>query len=151
MEPLTNAMPLPSPLVLEEPPGDSSIVRLLLREPASASEMDLLDAAHAIERHVEEPRGIAQREDAIEGIFVRIECDRALGLIQFGGLLAHDDDDLPRDDRKGSESPRRVSEDRVVPLREVQIELNSLCPADRDPQPPRLPVEPVGLVLRLQH
>src|SRR5439155_9130658 len=112
---------------------------------------DLLDAPHAFERHAEESCRIARCLNPIEGIFVRVQGDRPSRLIRLRRLLPQDDDDLPRDNREGSEAPRWVAEDRAVPLGKRQVELNSFRPSDRDPDSSSLPVEPIRLVLRLQH
>src|SRR6266567_3574836 len=102
---LADSMPLPPAFVVEKEPGDHPVFRLLLREPLSASEMNILDAPDAVERHPEETGGIARRMDPVHRIFVRIQGDCCLGLVRLRRLLPHDDDDLPWDEREGSEAP----------------------------------------------
>ena len=117
----------------------------------SASEVDLLHASHAPERHPEKPHRIARRMEPIEGIFVRVQSYRPIRVVRFGRLLAHYNDDSPRDDGKRPEAPGLVGQDRTVPIGDRKVELNSLRPSNWDAQPAHLPVEPVRLVLHLQH
>src|SRR2546428_9364520 len=105
MEPLADAMPFSPTLAVEKPSGDPPVVRLPLRERPSASEVNLLDTPHAVERYADEPRSIARRADTVEGILVRVQGNRPVRLVRCRCLLAHDDDDPPRDHGEGSEPP----------------------------------------------
>ncbi len=86
MEPLPDSVPLSAAFAIEEDPLDASVSRLLPREPPPSSEVRLLDTPHTVERHTKEPRRIARCLDPVEGILVRVQGDRALGLVGLRGV-----------------------------------------------------------------
>src|SRR5207245_9380595 len=94
MEPLADAVPFPPTRAVEEPSSDPPIEGLLAGESPSASKVDLLDATHTVERHAEEPRRMARRMNPIEGIFVRVQGDRAVRHGRIRRLLARSEEDL---------------------------------------------------------
>src|SRR2546426_2322172 len=132
VEPLADAAPFPLALAVEESSGDPSIVGLLGRELPSASEVDLLDEPDTVEWNTEESCGIACGVDPIKGVLVRVEGNSAIGLVRLWGFLPHGNDDFPRDNCQGSESPRRVAQHRAVPVRERQVELHPFRAPNRD-------------------
>src|SRR2546426_11531319 len=96
MQPLPNSVSLSAPFPIEENSLDPSGLGLSLCEPPASSEVDLLDATRTVERYAKQLRRIARRMNPIEGIFVRVEGDRALGLGPLRRLLPEDARNPPR-------------------------------------------------------
>ncbi len=151
MQPLTDAIPLPASFSAQQAAHDPAIVRLLRREPSSASEVGCLDSPNATKWKTRRDHAPTGSYDSVQRVFIRIEGNRPLRLVRLRRLLPDDEDNLARDHREGTEAPRRITQERAVPFGERQVKLHTFRPSDRDAEASRLAVEPIGLVLRLEH
>src|SRR5437773_996375 len=151
MESSANPSPLPPTLPPEEPTPDTPIMRLPPREVSPASEVCHLHLPDAVEGDGDETSDVLRSNHAVEGVLIRVQSHGGCRLVGPRCLLPHRKEDLPRNDGQGPEPPGRIPEEGSVPLRHRKIQLHSLRSADRNAEASRLPVEPVRLVLCLQH
>ncbi len=143
MQPLTNAIPLSASLPVQQAAHDPPVPRLFCREPPPSSEVRFLDSPNATKWKARRDRGLIGGHDSVQRILVRVEGDRRLRLIRLRRLPPDDEDDFPWDHGKRAKGPRRIAQERAMPLGKGKVELHALGSTDRDAEASRLAVEPI--------
>src|SRR6266568_3743279 len=151
MQPLANPIAFATAFATQEAAHHATVVPFLAREATAPAEVRRLDDGNIAECDAHEPSFALANRHAIEGGFVRVECDGRHGLVRLGRLFAYHDDYSSRCDRKRTEPPTLILANIAMPCRKREVQLHALRAVNRDPQAPGIPVEAIRLVLRFQH
>src|SRR5437867_9941641 len=101
MESLTDAIPLPPSLPVQQATHDPPVPRLLPRESPPTSEVGLPDSPDAVERKDRRDDALAGDHDSVQRILVGIQGDRPLRFVCPLNVLPDDEDDLAGDHGEG--------------------------------------------------
>src|SRR5712691_590840 len=97
MQPLTNAIPLPASLLIQQATHDPPVMGFFRCKPPSSSEMRLLDSPNTTKRKDRRDRALIGSHDSVQRVLVRVEGDRPVRLVSLRSLPPDDEDDLAGD------------------------------------------------------